>query len=131
MKREKSCGCIVFDGTKILLVQHLKGHWGFPKGHVEENETEQETAIREVKEETNIDVAIQGENRYVEEYITDTGIDKQVVYFIAKKIGGDLIAQETEIKNIEWVEIGEVLEKLTYENVKNLFEKVLKDINYT
>ena len=58
MKKEKSCGIIVFDNDKVLVVKHLDGHYGFPKGHVENNETEEETAIREVKEETNCDAKI-------------------------------------------------------------------------
>ena len=53
-EREKSCGCIIINKNKVLLIKQTKGHWGFPKGHVEKDETEIETAIREVKEETNI-----------------------------------------------------------------------------
>ena len=40
------------------MVKQLLGHWGFPKGHIEKDETEYETALREVKEETNIDARI-------------------------------------------------------------------------
>ena len=46
MKKEKSCGIVVFDHDKVLVVRMLDGHYGFPKGHVEENETEEETAIK-------------------------------------------------------------------------------------
>ena len=53
---EKSCGCIIIDKDRVLLVKHNAGHWDFPKGHMEDGETEIETAIREVKEETNLDV---------------------------------------------------------------------------
>ena len=59
MVKEKSCGTICFDGDKVLMVKHNAGHCAFPKGHVEEGETEFETAIRETKEETGIDVEIQ------------------------------------------------------------------------
>ena len=62
VKKEKSCGAIVYRylGTDlyILMIQMNLGHWSFPKGHVEGNESELETAIREVKEETNIDILI-------------------------------------------------------------------------
>lgn len=63
MLHEKSCGAIVYrkshGNTEILLIKHINsGHWSFPKGHVEGNETEVETAIREIKEETAIDVMI-------------------------------------------------------------------------
>ena len=58
---EKSCGIVLFYSDEFLIIQHstesneLKGHWDFPKGHVEENETELETASRELKEETGIE----------------------------------------------------------------------------
>ena len=42
----------------FLLIQQKAGHYGFPKGHVEKNETEVETAIREIKEETGLEVKI-------------------------------------------------------------------------
>ena len=65
MKYEKSCGAIVLDGGKILVIQQAEGHWGFPKGHVEAGETEVQTAIREIKEETNYDVEVNENFRYV------------------------------------------------------------------
>ena len=68
MNYEKSCGCIIIHKNKVLLVQHNAGHWDFPKGHIKENETEIQTAIREVKEETNIDAIVQENKRYVSQY---------------------------------------------------------------
>lgn len=62
MMHEKSCGAIVYQihrNIEILLIKHVNsGHWSFPKGHVEGTETEVETAKREIKEETAIDVLI-------------------------------------------------------------------------
>ena len=49
---EKSCGAIIFNDGKVLVVKQTSGFYGFPKGHVEIGETEKETAIRETKEET-------------------------------------------------------------------------------
>ena len=126
--KEKSCGCIIIKDGKVLLIKHNVGHWGFPKGHIEENETEEETAIREVKEETNIDVEIIEGKRYKEEYVTDKGNDKEVVYFLAKVVSGELKKQECEISEIEWVPIELVESKLTYSNTKELFKIVLKEI---
>ena len=75
-EREKSCGCIITKDNKVLLIKQTKGHWGFPKRHVEKNETEIETAIREVKEETNLDVEVDANKRYTMEYVTDKGKNK-------------------------------------------------------
>ena len=84
MKYEKACGCVIIKEGKVLLIKDNHGNWGVPKGHVEKNETEIETAVRETKEETNIDVKIDESKRYVVEYKVGEDIFKTVVYFIAE-----------------------------------------------
>lgn len=98
MKKEKSCGCVVIKDRKILVIYQIDGFWGFPKGHVEKNETELQTAIREIKEETNLDVKVDERKRYIIEYLTEEGSKKQVIYFVAKVVGGEIKPQESEIK---------------------------------
>ena len=115
LKTEKSCGCIIIDSGKVLLIQQTKGHWGFPKGHMETGETEVETAIREVKEETNLDIEINESKRYTIEYVTDKGTLKQVVYFIARKISGNEKYQEEEIKSMKWMHYEDAINIITYE----------------
>ena len=122
---EKSCGCIIINDDKVLLIKQTKGHWGFPKGHVEKDETEIETATREVKEETNLDVAIDENKRYTMKYVTDKGKLKEVVLFIAKCVGGEIERQESEISDIKWLNFNEALKKITYDNTRELFKKVL------
>ena len=126
---EKSCGCIVIEDGKILLIQQKNGHWGFPKGHIEDDETERNAAIRETKEETNIDVEIKGNRRYTENYITDKGNYKEVIYYLAKRINGKTKRQESEINAIKWMPVNEAIDKLTYENTRELLKKVIKDEN--
>ena len=127
LKQEKCCGCIIIKNNKVLLIKQTKGHWGFPKGHVEEGETEIETAIREVKEETNLDVIINENQRYTVEYITDEGKLKEVVLFIATCAGGQAKAQESEVTRIEWFDFSEAVEAITYDNVRELFKTILKE----
>ena len=129
IKREKSCGCIIIEKSKVLLIQQTKGHWGFPKGHMEAGETEEETAIREVKEETNLDVEINENKRYTIEYYTDKGTYKQVVLFIAKKISGNEQCQENEVKSMKWMTFEEALKTITYDNTRELFNKIIKEKN--
>lgn len=128
LEKEKSCGCVVIKDKKVLIINQIDGFWGFPKGHVEKNETEEQTAIREVKEETNIDVKIEKEKRYVIEYLTDEGREKQVVYFVEKYIGGKLKPQESEIKEIAWFSFEEAINIITFENTKEMFKNILKDV---
>ena len=128
MKYEKSCGAIVLDGGKILVIQQAEGHWGFPKGHVEAGETEVQTAIREIKEETNYDVEVNENYRYVETYSPKEGGEKDVVFFVAKKVAGDMRPQEEEVQNILWLTYEETLERLTYENSKEILKKAWKDL---
>ena len=126
-EREKCCGCIVIKENNVLLIKQNEGHWGFPKGHVEENETEIETATREVKEEINLDVEVDSNKRYTTEYVTNVGKLKQVVFFIAKCIGGEIKAQECEVSEIRWVKFEEAIKLITYDNTRALFERAIDE----
>ena len=129
MKQEKSCGCIIINDKKeVLLVHHNKGHWDFPKGHVEEGETEVETAIREVKEETNIDVEVNENYRYTTEYSPQENVMKEVVYFLAKNINNERNAQLEEVSEVKWFKIDEAVEKITYNTSKEILLRLKKDL---
>ena len=128
MKKEKSCGTIIIDSNKrVLLVKQKLGWVGFPKGHMEQGETEMETARRETKEETNLDVIVDEKKRYTISYITSTQIDKEVVYFRAKPISYSLLPQEAEIAEIIWVDIDEAKQYLSFDNLKQLWQNALDD----
>ena len=128
MNYEKSCGAIVYrkfhGNTEILLIRHIKsGYWSFPKGHVEGNETEEETARREIKEETNVDVLIDTGFRETVSFSPRRDTTKTVVYFVAKALNSDTKPQAEEISEIRWVEIGQALSHLTYDNDKLVVSK--------
>lgn len=130
MKYEKSCGTIVINDNKVLVIQQKQGFWGFPKGHMEQGENEIETAIRETKEETNLDVIIEDKTRFCLTYvIEDKNIHKEVVYFVAKVDGKvDIKPQIEEINGIVWIEIAKVEDILTFDNLKELWKVVLNHI---
>lgn len=130
MKYEKSCGSIVISDDKVLLVKHNAGHWDFPKGHVEDNETEEETAIREVKEETNIDIKINSNYRYISTYSPKEGVTKDVIYFLGKPINYNLKAQEQEVSEVEFISLDEAIDKITYDNSKKILKQLIKDLNF-
>ena len=129
MKYEKSCGAIVVEDGKVLLVKHNAGHWDFPKGHVEEGETEIETAIREVKEETNIDIKIEKENKYISEYSPKENVMKTVIYFIGEKVGGEDKPQIEEVSDVEWVDVNKAVERKKKKKSKEIMMQVIKDMN--
>lgn len=129
MKQEKSCGAIVINqNNKILLVHHNAGHWDFPKGHVEKGETEEQTAIREVKEETNIDIIINNKYRYTTSYSPKENVMKEVVYFLAQNIDEDKKPQLEEVSEVKWFTLEEAMNTITYENSKEILNKLKKDI---
>ena len=129
LKKEKSCGCIILKDGKVLLIYEKIGqYWGFPKGHIENNETEIETAKREVKEEVGLDVEIDKEKRYELNYITDKGIDKTTVLYIAKPKSEKVVMQESEVEEVQWCDYDTALNMLSFDNLKDLFRKVIKEI---
>ena len=128
-KREKSCGVIVVKDNKVLLVKHNLGHYGFPKGHIEENETEVETAIRETKEETNIDVIVDNKKRYKITYNVNPNIVKDVIFFVGYPKSNIIIPQDSEVSEVLWVDISNVENYLEFDNIISLWnKKIIKDI---
>jgi 8-oxo-dGTP pyrophosphatase MutT (NUDIX family) len=133
MTLEKSCGAIVYrrhsGNIELLLIKHVNsGHWSFPKGHVEENESEIETARREILEETGIDVIIDNSFRETVTYFPKKDTKKNVIYFLAKAKNFNFIKQDEEVEDIRWVDMGEVHNILTYENDKTIADKAKKMI---
>ena len=99
MKREKSCGALVVrkngESYDLVLLRHrFGGHWSFPKGHVEAGENEQQTALREVREETGLTIRLLDGFRESVEYFPKPGVKKQVVYFLGEALGDKLVRQE-------------------------------------
>lgn len=129
MKEEKSCGCIVLNNkNQVLLIHHNKGHWDFPKGHVEEGETEVQTAIREVKEETGIDVEVNEKYRYTTKYSPKEDVIKEVVFFLATNISDNKKAQLEEVSEVRWVNYEEAFKMITYDDTREILIKLKKDL---
>lgn len=129
MSNEKSCGAIVYrkhhGNTEILLIKHVRsGFWSFPKGHMEDGESETQTAVREIKEETNIDVSVDDTSfRESVTFYPRRDITKEVVYFLARALTYDCARQEEEISDVRWVEIGQAATMLSYDNDRILVNK--------
>ena len=130
---EKSCGAIIYrikDGNlEFLSISHRNdGHWGFPKGHIEDNESEEQTAIREIYEETGLQVnLIDGFRRSVE-YSPKEGIMKEVIFFLAKTEQQTVHIQLDEIKDYKWSSLKNTKERLSYESSKDVLEQAYEFI---
>lgn len=129
MKYEKSCGAVIYryfgDTIKFIAVKSKTGgHWGFPKGHVEDRESEQETAMREVLEETGLNITLCDGFRTTIKYSPTEGIIKEVVFFIGKSLYGEVNIQQEEIMNYKWLDYSKAVELLTFDYEKNVLSEV-------
>lgn len=125
---EKSCGAVIFyktrQDTKILLVKNNNGrYWSFPKGHIEDGENEHQTAIREIKEETGLDVTIFNGFREVSEYCPFGKIRKRVVFFLARAFTDNVKIQEEEIDSYIWVDLQQARKMCSYDNDLRIIDK--------
>ena len=128
MKKEKSCGCIVINNGEVLLVKHNDGHIAFPKGHIENGETEEQCALRETYEETGLKVKIIKGYRYTQTYFVKQDVLKEVVYFLAEKEEGILQRQEKEIASLGFYPYKDALFLITYLDTIKLFKEVINDM---
>jgi tRNA nucleotidyltransferase (CCA-adding enzyme) len=143
MKQVKSCGVVIFRTSlkvdcdsgnfrEYLIIRqrkHVPEHWDFPKGHVEENETEEQTALREVLEETNIRTNIISGFREEIHFNPKPTTDKIVVFFVGQAINNDVIVQEKEISGFEWLNFNDATKKLTFDISKKLLAKAETFLN--
>lgn len=128
--KEKSCGAVIYkkENNKIyyLLLKMNYGHTSLCKGHQEEGETDQETAIREIKEETNLDVSLNTDFKVKITYQPNELAIKDVYFYLATPIDQKAVPQDLhdeEVNSFEWCEYEEALFKITYDSDRNVLKK--------
>jgi 8-oxo-dGTP pyrophosphatase MutT (NUDIX family) len=128
---EKSCGAIVYlktaSGILYLLLHYESGHWDFVKGNVEINETEKETAVRELREETGITDArfVDGFREKIEYYYRrkqGETVHKEVVFYLMETNTENITLSFEHIGSI-WLNYEQAIEKLTFKSAKDLLKK--------
>src|SRR3972149_7469480 len=129
MQREKSCGAVVFvknSEITYLLLRYAAGHWDFVKGNVEPNESEKDTVLRELREETGIVVAqtIEGFRERIEYYYRRQGetIRKEVVFYLIEA-NDKKVELSFEHVGFNWLNYQGALEKLTFKNAKDVLQR--------
>ncbi len=131
MRKEKSCGAVVYtrcaDGIKYILIRSISGEYGFPKGHVEDGESEEETALREVREETSLKITLDPGFRMQTEYtMPRRGILKRVVYFLGSFKHQRFRPQAGEVTSIALLPYAEARKRLTHENTVAILDAAEK-----
>ncbi len=129
MLNEKSCGAVVYaknSDVKYLLLQYEAGHWDFVKGNVEEGESEQETTVRELREETGIVDAqfINGFKEKISYFYKRQGatVYKEVVFFLMETRTTDVKLSFEHI-SFDWSNYEGSMRKLTFKNAKDVLQK--------
>jgi len=130
MLREKSCGAVIFakkdDDIKYLLLNYAAGHWDFVKGNVEPNESEKQTVVRELQEETGITGAqfMDGFREGILYFYRRQGltIHKEVVFFLMEAFTNKVELSFEHVGYV-WLDYQHAMEKLTFKNSKDVLLK--------
>ena len=132
---EVSAGGLVVDstGTKGLLIGRIDAKdakrerllWSLPKGHIEEGETPEQAAIREVREETGIESTIDKSLGVIDFWFMASGkrIHKTVHHFLFREVGGKIAPQVSEVDDVQWFPLDEIVSKLAYPDEKKLIAR--------
>ena len=123
MNKIKKAGCIIEKENKILLSLYKSlNYWNIPKGHVEEGETFEQAAKREMKEEIGCEVEVKGKAGVVSYKDVDED-DTELVVFYAKIISGSP-RPETDEYELVWMTKKEAIEIVTYNEMKDFIKSV-------
>jgi bis(5'-nucleosidyl)-tetraphosphatase len=129
MIHEKSCGAVVFSKTDkvlYLLLRYAAGHWDFVKGNVEPKESETDTVLRELKEETGIDATqtVAGFRERIQYFYRRQGetVQKEVVFYIIHA-NTEKVTLSFEHVDFAWLDYSHALERLTFKNARDVLQK--------
>ncbi len=127
MIREKSCGAVLFrryGGERRYLILHsTQGHYTLCKGHVEANESEHETAVREIAEETGLCPAFIPGFRETIAYSPCADHQKEVVFFLAEADDSPLVCQKEEVADADFFPYAKASARLTHDSDRAVLEK--------
>jgi 8-oxo-dGTP pyrophosphatase MutT (NUDIX family) len=130
--REVSAGGIVFRrqpdrSARFLLIRDPYEHWGFPKGHLEGEESPAEAAFRETAEETGLsDLMLHGPIRIIDWHFRFKGryIHKFCHFFLFESPAAEVVPQQDEgITDYRWLILEDALEQLSYDNARGVLKR--------
>jgi 8-oxo-dGTP pyrophosphatase MutT (NUDIX family) len=132
---ETSCGFVLVNFDSVLLLQYPQGHWSFPKGHVEEGDSDHHsTAVRELTEETGITrvTIVGGWNQRTQYTFRKKGkkTPKQVFWYLAETDQLD-VSLSHEHTNYLWLEFEQAEQQITFEQEKELLRSAREHLRST
>ena len=136
-EKEFACGGVIFRREEakflFLLIYSARNKvWGFPKGHIEPGETEKETALREIQEETGLTKLKEVDGFRVEDVYNVTSnrgaskgaeIEKHSIYFLFETQSADVVVDQKEITDYKWLKKPDTEKLLSHESAKKLLAK--------
>jgi 8-oxo-dGTP pyrophosphatase MutT (NUDIX family) len=132
-RTEVSAGGVVYrrsdDGVEVVLAARRTRRgdlaWGLPKGLVEPDEAPEETAVREVREETGLDAEIEsslGDIRYF--YVWEgVRVRKSVHFFLMRATGGDVSNHDHEMEDVKWFPLSRAVRRAAYRGEREVLER--------
>ncbi|MDW8083685.1 MAG: bis(5'-nucleosyl)-tetraphosphatase [Candidatus Caldarchaeum sp.] len=122
---ERSAGAVIYhreeNGVEYLLLKYGAGHWDFPKGHIEKNESEIQAVLREVREETGLNELqiIDGFRKVINYMFMKEGrlVRKEVVFYLGEAIEKNVTLSPEHLDYV-WLPLEKALEKLTFKTAK-------------
>lgn len=128
---ETSAGGLVLDERRrgaLIGRQDRRGRmvWSLPKGHIEEGETAEAAAIREIREETGISGSIVAPLGVIDFWFMaeDRRVHKTVHHFLLRAEGGELSSDDAEVDSVEWVPLEDMSTRLAYADERRLMDRV-------
>lgn len=111
--------------TQYVIIKSTEGYYGFPKGHIESGESEEETALREIREETGLNVNIIGGFRIVDKHSLPNKPDviKKVIYFSAEFDNQIIKYQKEELLGAYLMTYNEAMNAFQFDSSKRILEK--------
>ena len=130
---ETSAGGIIVDRAtgKVALIGRLDRRgtllWSLPKGHLEDGETAEQAAVREVREETGITGAVLRRLGEIDYWfvVENRRVHKTVHHFLLDALGGELSDDDVEVTEVAWVPLGELEELLAYADERRLARRAV------
>lgn len=133
VRRKKGAGGIVVDHVAgewsiMIILQASHRGWVFPKGHIDKGEEPEQTAVREVAEETGVLCSIVeeiGTTEYTFTTAKGNRVEKIVYWYLMKPIGHADATHAHEVLELRWVPVRDVGRLLTYDNDRELLERAM------